>query len=216
MPQVLPHPLHLQGLQEQVRPRTRRKNILLCQFCYWTTKELGIEEDTAEELQAAVAKASKGLREPDLRLYQSCQRFFKEKIIENGEVRKELSRKPRTANDTKNMVMQFRADYLGLQASQAGSSILAPVHLSSDPELTFTTLDDEDEAEEDRGARNLPKGLPLLARKTRRCLHCKKLLTKSFKTFKNEHKVELGHNEPKVLICQKSPFVDRVKVKAVV
>lgn len=56
----------------------------------------------------------------------------------------------------------------------------------------------------------MPKGLQLLSRKTRRCIECNKLLTKSFKTFRHEHKVELGHSEPKVLQCQKCPPTEKI------
>ena len=100
-------------------------SVYLCQFCYWTSKKIGIAEETAEELLASLQKATKGLKDSDLKYYQHCQRFLKDKMMENGEVRVGINRNPRTANDTRDMVMQFRNEYLGMNASQTGSTLIA-------------------------------------------------------------------------------------------
>ena len=136
-------------------------------------------------------KASKGLKEPELKYYQHCQRFLKDKVMENGDMHIEHNRRPRTAHDTRDMILQFRSDYLGMHPSQTGSTLVARTVPLLDETVKYTGLNDEDSDLEDNkdnklsNLKNIPKQIPLISRKTRRCLNCKKLLTKSFKTFKS-------------------------------
>lgn len=88
------------------------------------------------------------------------------------------------------MVLQFRSDYLGMHKEQTGSTLVANTVPLLDETIKFTTLDEEEsDGDDNKLSKILPKPIPLIARKTRRCLHCKKLLTKSFRTFRGEHRV---------------------------
>jgi len=106
---------------------------------------------------------TRSIKDSELRVYQSCQKYFREHAAESDKI-KDPSRK--------------RLSNVSLE-SRLGSSR----HIEEEPLKTSSLL--EESNEEERKEKPLPKGLPLLARKTRRCLDCNKLLTKAFKTFRN-------------------------------
>lgn len=114
----------------------------MCQFCYWTSKEIGIESETAEGLSALMGKVSKGFKENDLKYYQHCQKFLKEKSLENGEVKIDLNRRQRPANNTTDMILQFRNEYLGMNPSQTGSTLVAKTVPLLDENIQYSGLND--------------------------------------------------------------------------
>ena len=152
-------------------------------------------DDKPEELLKTMEKLSRGIKDSELRSYQSCQKYFRDRVTE-AERARDFSKK-----------QQQRVSTVSLDSKLGSSRLL----VDEEPLKTSGLLDDS--VEEERKDKPMPKGLPLVSRKTRRCFDCNKLLTKSFRTFRNEHKVELGHSEPKVLQCQKCPPTERILMR---
>lgn len=51
---------------------------MLCQYCYWTTKEVNLACDKSEDLIENLNKISSNMSENDYKIYNATQGLFKE------------------------------------------------------------------------------------------------------------------------------------------
>lgn len=150
---------------------------MLCQYCYWTTKEVNLACDKSEDLIENLNKISSNMSENDYKIYNATQGLFKEvaAIIEHE------NQVSKYSNPSRKTYKKNQEDSLLDTKNQIEKTCEALVKRCSldDPMNDFD------------GDVKVPQNLPLLAKKTRRCPTCKKPLTTTFKTRTGEQKTEL-------------------------
>lgn len=51
---------------------------MLCQFCYWNTREINVAEDKTDDLFQTLNKLSATIKESESKIYNASQGYFKE------------------------------------------------------------------------------------------------------------------------------------------
>lgn len=190
-------------------PKTKLK-ILLCQFCYWNSKEINMKEEKFEVLLENVSKLSNKLREQDLKIYSLAHALFKESNLSLEAESKAISHHvtPHKKNpSSKNYVEE---------SNFKNKEQIDKLSKSADLLIRRTTL--EEESEEYVGNENkCPQAITLLNKKVRRCPNpnCNKPFTNLYRPSRStEPKIELMYKELKILQAQRLPPADNLlKIK---
>lgn len=66
------------SLKQSKKNILRRFFILFCQFCYWSSREVSIKEQSSEALLESINKQSMNLKESENKIYNFAWTFFKE------------------------------------------------------------------------------------------------------------------------------------------